>query len=148
MTFRRRLGVSPPRDLRKDWYEAAWSFTSTAATAISIDSRNNRPHGYPAIRSWFAADSNALMESLAGYSASQAISFRFRVGQSTPSVILLLNLQLALSAQPEVGRIVRPGTPVAPPAPEELQHFMDVCNRYDYWVAPPEENAAVGISLF
>lgn len=48
----------------------------------------------------------------------------------------------------EVGRIVYPGTPVAPPAPEELQHFMDVCNRYDYWVAPPEENAAVGISLF
>lgn len=33
-------------------------------------------------------------------------------------------------------------------APEELQHFMDVCNHYDYWVAPPEENAAVGISLF
>jgi hypothetical protein len=48
----------------------------------------------------------------------------------------------------EVGRIVRPGTPVAPPAPEELQHFMDICNRYDYWVAPPEEKAAVGISLF
>jgi hypothetical protein len=31
---------------------------------------------------------------------------------------------------------------------EELQAFMEVCNRYDYWVASPEENAAVGISLF
>jgi quercetin dioxygenase-like cupin family protein len=48
----------------------------------------------------------------------------------------------------EIGRIVSPGTPVAPPAPEELQHFMEVSKRYDYWVATPEENAAVGISLF
>jgi hypothetical protein len=44
--------------------------------------------------------------------------------------------------------MVYPGTPMALPEPEELQHFMDVCNRYDYWVAPPEENAVVGISLF
>jgi quercetin dioxygenase-like cupin family protein len=48
----------------------------------------------------------------------------------------------------EVGRLVYPGPPMSPPRPEELQHFMDVCNRYDYWVAPPEVNAAVGISLF
>jgi hypothetical protein len=27
------------------------------------------------------------------------------------------------------------------------QHFIDVCNRHDYWVAPLKENAAVGISL-
>jgi hypothetical protein len=48
----------------------------------------------------------------------------------------------------EVGRIVRPGTSITPPAPEELQHFMEVSKRYGYWVATPEENAAVGISLF
>jgi cupin domain len=48
----------------------------------------------------------------------------------------------------EVGRMAYPGTPVAPPEPEELQHFMEVSKRYSYWVATPEENAAVGISLF
>jgi hypothetical protein len=31
--------------------------------------------------------------------------------------------------------------------PEDLQHFMDVRNRYDYWAAPHEENAAVGRCL-
>jgi hypothetical protein len=52
LLYRSSLNLTARLDIyEKDWYEAARSFTSTAATAISIDSRSNRPHGYPVIRS-------------------------------------------------------------------------------------------------
>jgi hypothetical protein len=37
---------------------------------------------------------------------------------------------------------------VEPPTPEELQHFAATAIRYGYWLATPEENAAVGLTLF
>jgi hypothetical protein len=28
-----------------------------------------------------------------------------------------------------------------------MQHFFSVAEKYEYWLASPEENAAIGISL-
>jgi hypothetical protein len=42
------------------------------------------------------------------------------------------------------------GTPVGvapPPLEEVLERFMTISERYGYWNATPEENAAVGIPL-
>ncbi len=50
----------------------------------------------------------------------------------------------------EVGRPVIPGQiiPPSPPSPTELQYFMQAAARYNHWLGTPEENAAIGISLF
>jgi quercetin dioxygenase-like cupin family protein len=47
----------------------------------------------------------------------------------------------------EVGRPVSEGVTMSPPAPDELKHFLETAGRYGYWLATPEENAAVGIPL-
>jgi quercetin dioxygenase-like cupin family protein len=48
----------------------------------------------------------------------------------------------------EIGKAVSPGTLPGPPTPDDLQRLMQVAAQYDYWMASPVENAAVGISLF
>ena len=48
----------------------------------------------------------------------------------------------------EVGRPLTQGETVSPPSPSEIEHFLKTAARYGYWLATPEENAAVGISLF
>jgi len=48
----------------------------------------------------------------------------------------------------EVGRSLDQGSTVSPPVPDEIQRFLKTAERYGYWVATPEENALVGISLF
>jgi quercetin dioxygenase-like cupin family protein len=48
----------------------------------------------------------------------------------------------------EVGRPINQGATVSPPLPDELQRFLKTAERYGYWLATPEENALVGISLF
>ncbi len=39
------------------------------------------------------------------------------------------------------------GTTAWPPTPEAIQQFLDTAERYGYWNATPEENAAVGLHL-
>lgn len=48
----------------------------------------------------------------------------------------------------EIGRPVNQGEPLPPPTPEEIQRFAQIAAKYDHWLSSPEENAAVGISLF
>jgi quercetin dioxygenase-like cupin family protein len=48
----------------------------------------------------------------------------------------------------EVGRSLTRGERVSSPSPDEIQHFLKTAEHYGYWLATPEENAAVGISLF
>ena len=48
----------------------------------------------------------------------------------------------------EVGRPVVQGERVGPPSPDEIQRFVKTAERYGYWLATPEENASLGISLF
>ena len=48
----------------------------------------------------------------------------------------------------EIGRSMPEGAKGNPPSPDQLQHFVQTSERYGYWLATPEENAAAGISLF
>jgi quercetin dioxygenase-like cupin family protein len=48
----------------------------------------------------------------------------------------------------EIGRSVTPDERVSPPSADDIQRFLQIAGRYGYWVATPEENTAVGISLF
>jgi quercetin dioxygenase-like cupin family protein len=47
----------------------------------------------------------------------------------------------------EIGRPIPQGPNGNPSAPDRLQHLVGTSERYGYWLASPEENAAAGISL-
>jgi quercetin dioxygenase-like cupin family protein len=47
----------------------------------------------------------------------------------------------------ELAQPFDPNKPPAPPTPEEMEQLLHVAARYEYWLASPEENAAIGISL-
>jgi hypothetical protein len=47
----------------------------------------------------------------------------------------------------ELARPFDPNRPPAPPTPEEMQHLFSAAEKYKYWLASREENAAIGISL-
>jgi quercetin dioxygenase-like cupin family protein len=67
---------------------------------------------------------------------------------SEPSVQLAITTPKLGRFFQEIGRAVTPGTLSAPPTVDDLQRLMRVAAKYEYWLASPEENAAVGISLF
>jgi quercetin dioxygenase-like cupin family protein len=72
----------------------------------------------------------------------------FRNRSEYPVVQLIITTSKLGRFFQEVGRPVTASEAVSPPAPEEVQHFLKTARRYGYWVATPEENAGVGISLF
>src|SRR5258708_11999049 len=47
----------------------------------------------------------------------------------------------------ELARPFDPNSPPAPPTRDEMQHLFSVAEKYEYWLASPDENAAIGISL-
>ena len=47
----------------------------------------------------------------------------------------------------ELARPFDPNSPAAPPTPEEMQRLFIAAKKYEYWLASPEENASIGISL-
>jgi hypothetical protein len=40
-----------------------------------------------------------------------------------------------------------PHRPLSPPTPNEMQQLFSAAQRYGCWLASPDENAAIGISL-
>jgi quercetin dioxygenase-like cupin family protein len=47
----------------------------------------------------------------------------------------------------ELARPFDPNRPPAPPTPEEMRQFFSAAQKYEFWFASPDENAAIGISL-
>lgn len=48
----------------------------------------------------------------------------------------------------EIGRpIAARGQRPAPPSAEAIRQFLETARRYGYWMATPEENAAVGLAV-
>ncbi len=47
----------------------------------------------------------------------------------------------------ELARPFDPNRPPAPPTPDEMQQLFSVADKYEYWLASPDENAAIGILL-
>jgi mannose-6-phosphate isomerase-like protein (cupin superfamily) len=72
----------------------------------------------------------------------------FRNKSSEPVVQIVVSIPTLGRFFREVGKRVTPGAPPLPPTPEELRHFVRVADKYQYWMGTPEENAAIGISLF
>lgn len=47
----------------------------------------------------------------------------------------------------ELARPFDPNGPPAPPTSDEMQQLFSVAEKYEFWLASPDENAAIGISL-
>jgi len=67
---------------------------------------------------------------------------------SEPAVSLITTTSRLGRFFQDIGRAVSPGALPGPPTPDDLQRLIGVSAKYGYWTASPEENAAVGISLF
>src|ERR1700719_4154957 len=65
----------------------------------------------------------------------------------SPLTSIIVSRQKLYSFFRELARPFDPNTPPAPPTPEEMQRLFSVAEKYEYWLASPEENAAIGISL-
>jgi len=72
----------------------------------------------------------------------------FRNLSTEPAVTLLTTTAKLGRFFEDVGRPVATEAQLLPPTPEELQHFAATAIRYGYWLATPEENAAVGLPHF
>ena len=74
---------------------------------------------------------------------------RHAVRNTSPSPITLITVsnQKLYSFFRELARPFDPNRPPAPPTPEEMQQLFSVAEKYKYWLASRDENAAIGISL-
>src|ERR1700675_1626525 len=74
---------------------------------------------------------------------------RHALRNTSPSPITLITVskQELSSCSRELARPFDPNSPPAPPTPEEMQQLFSVAEKYEYWLASPDENAAIGISL-
>jgi quercetin dioxygenase-like cupin family protein len=66
---------------------------------------------------------------------------------SSPMTSITVSKQELYSFFRELARPFDPNRPPSPPTPEEIQQLFSVAEKYEYWLASPNENAAIGISL-
>jgi quercetin dioxygenase-like cupin family protein len=71
----------------------------------------------------------------------------FRNLSDEPAVSLVTTTETLGRFFQEVGRPVSPHDAPMPPTPEDMQHFVASALRAGYWLATPEENASVGLTL-
>ncbi len=68
-----------------------------------------------------------------------------RNASSEPTILLITTTKKMGRFHEEIG-LPWSGTPQMP-TPEALAHLVETSERYGYWSASPEENAAVGINM-
>ena len=74
---------------------------------------------------------------------------RHALRNTSPSPItsITVSKQELFSFFRELAQPFDPNSPPAPPTPAEMQQLFRVAEKYEYWLASPDENAAIGISL-
>ena len=65
----------------------------------------------------------------------------------SPMTSITVSKQELYSFFRELARPFDPNRPPAPPTPEEMQQLFSVAEKYEYWLASPDENAAIGLSV-
>ena len=75
------------------------------------------------------------------------VKHALRNPSSRPTIIVLVTTSKLYKFFSEVSKPFDPNRRPAPPTPEEVRAFLGTVAGYGYWVASPEENAAIGVSL-
>jgi quercetin dioxygenase-like cupin family protein len=75
------------------------------------------------------------------------VKHALRNNSSVPAVAVVVTTSKLYKFFREVSKPFDPNHRPAPPTPEEIKTFLGIVARYGYWVASPEENAAIGIGL-
>src|SRR5271154_4004354 len=65
----------------------------------------------------------------------------------TSTTTITVSKQQLYSFFRELARPFDPNRPPAPPTPNEMQQLFSIAEKYEYWLASADENAAIGISL-
>jgi len=76
-----------------------------------------------------------------------AVKHALRNSSSRPTTLALVTKSELYKFFRELAKPVDAKQPPAPPKPEAMQELFRLASRYGYWLAPPEENAAIGLSL-
>ena len=70
-----------------------------------------------------------------------------RNSSSLPAIMIVVTTSKLYEFFDEVSKPFDPNRPLAPPTPEEMRAFFVTVAKYGYWVASPDENAAIGLSI-
>lgn len=65
--------------------------------------------------------------------------------QSPPRCFSQLPLIFTSSFR-ELASPFEPDRPVGPPTPEDMQRLLTLSAKHNYWIASPEESAAIGLN--
>jgi quercetin dioxygenase-like cupin family protein len=75
------------------------------------------------------------------------VKHALRNTSSLPATMILVTTSKMYEFFGEVSKPFDPNQRPAPPTPEAMEIFFGTVAKYGYWMASPEENAAIGISL-
>ncbi|MBV8213676.1 MAG: cupin domain-containing protein [Verrucomicrobia bacterium] len=115
-------------------HEAIESFYVLSGDVEVLTEKDGKSH-------WIAAGSGDFIE------VPRGAKHGFRNRSQHPVVQLITTTSKLGRFFQEIGKPVQQGANGNPPSPERLQHLLQTSERYGYWLASPEENAAAGISL-
>jgi quercetin dioxygenase-like cupin family protein len=76
------------------------------------------------------------------------VKHALRNTSSAPVTLLLATTPNMYRFFRELGRPFHPDRPLGPPTPQDLQSLRDLAAQHNYWMASPQENAAIGLSGF
>jgi Cupin domain len=71
----------------------------------------------------------------------------WRNHSAEPAVTIIVTANRLARFLHEVGTPVTEAPAARPPTPAAIQRFLAIAERYGYWNATPEENAAIGIAI-
>jgi quercetin dioxygenase-like cupin family protein len=76
------------------------------------------------------------------------IKHALRNASAGPAVILLTTTPNIYAFFRELGKPFDPSQQAAPPTPEDMQRLRTLATKHNYWMASPQENAAIGLRSF
>ena len=65
-----------------------------------------------------------------------------------PTTVLLATTPNIYGFFRELEKPFDPDQPAMPPTPEDMQRLLALAAKYNYWIASPQENAAIGLTGF
>jgi quercetin dioxygenase-like cupin family protein len=71
-----------------------------------------------------------------------------RNSSSEPVSLLLATTPNIYSFFRELAKPFEPDQPIAAPTPVEMQRLLSLSAKHSYWIASPQENAAIGLNGF